>query len=206
MDSSGNETTTSGEIVSYKVTGICESVDANKYLSIRIPEKYRNFQVTMIKSKAFYNLNNIYKVIIPDTITKYGDNIFGKNTNLKYAEINGSGRGYYNFMGCTNLEKVVLGNGVALSLRWFSGCTNLREVILNGKISIISTDYFEYCDNLTTITLAQENKSYKFIDDALYSYDESQLILCLPKKQGEYIIPSIVSEVGLGAVNNTRNN
>lgn len=206
MNSSGNETTTSSEIVSYKVTGICESVDANKYLSIRIPEKYRNFQVTMIKSKAFYNLNNIYKVIIPDTITKYGDNIFGKNTNLKYAEINGSGRGYYNFMGCTNLEKVVLGNGVALSLRWFSGCTNLREVILNGKISIISTDYFEYCDNLTTITLAQENKSYKFIDDALYSYDESQLILCLPKKQGEYIIPSIVSEVGLGAVNNTRNN
>ena len=163
LNSSGNETTTSSEIVSYKVTGICESVDANKYLSIRIPEKYRNFQVTMIESKAFYNLNNIYKVIIPDTITKYGSAIFAGNTNLKYAEINGSGSGYYNFTRCTNLEKVVLGNGVALNLRWFSGCTNLREVILNGKISIINTDYFEYCDNLTTITLAQENKSYKFI-------------------------------------------
>ena len=205
VNSSGNETTNNSEIVSYKVTGINASVDSSTYLSIQIPDKYKNLQVTMLTNTDFSKKDNIYKVIIPDTITKYGDDIFSGDTNLKYAEINGSGGGYYNFRGCTNLEKVVLGDGLSLSLQWFSGCTNLKEVILNGEITM-GERAFENCNKLDTITLAEGNKNYKVIEDILYSYDETKLICVLPKKQGEYIIPKSVSEIKGSAVNCTRNN
>ena len=200
LDSSGNVTTVDSEIVSYKVNGL---IDKNTYSSINIPKEYNGLPVTTIGS--FSKLSNIYKLITPDTITRYWDGAFSGNINLKYAEINGIGNNYYVFRDCTSLEKVVIGDGLNTSLQWFSGCSNLNEVVLKGKITIADR-VFEGCNKLETITLAEGNNNYKFVDDILYSYDETKIILCLPKKQVEFTIPSTVTTIATNGIQRTRYN
>lgn len=209
LDINGNVTTDEGEIVSYMVgNGGSEDsnalIDKEIYSIVEIPEEYNGLPVTNINRKAFKGAN-IFKVTIPKSIKILSDEAFVGCINLKFAEVGGGSFSYYVFSGCSNLQKVILGDEVALSLKAFSGCISLEEIVLEGKIAIKnSCNLFEECNNLTIITLVEENENYKFIDDVLYSFDKSEIICVLPKKQGEFVIPETVSVIGNGAINNTR--
>lgn len=81
----------------------------------------------------------------------------------------------------------------------FVGCKDLTSLKLPKKMEGVYTDYFDGCDNLTTINVDKGNKRIMSIDGVVFSYNDdkipSQLSCFPPGKKGEYIIPSMVTRL-----------
>lgn len=132
------------KIIKYLGTGMC----------IKIPEKIEGLAVTEIVTDAF-DKNTLVKIVIPGTIKKMmsfrGFTMLSEVTlGNGMAEITGASYKYYEygywtnevdkgvFEGCTNLNKVTIGKGVAaIPERCFAGCTNLSEIIIPNSVTSI---------------------------------------------------------------------
>jgi len=69
------------------------------------------------------------------------------------------------------------------------------EIIFNPDSSIQRTTFCG-CTALTSITVHPDNPVYASDDGILYDKDKTKLIFCPRGKQGDYIIPDSVIEIG----------
>jgi uncharacterized repeat protein (TIGR02543 family) len=96
-----------------------------------IPHTYNGQPVTKIGDSAFYNVWDLTKVVIPDSVT-----VIGKNA----------------FCGDDYLTDVTIPDSVVLiDESAFSGCTRLQSIVIPAKI--IGNCAFYNCTQLTDITL-----------------------------------------------------
>ena len=93
----------------YVVSGIGTATDKD----IIIPSKYKTYPVREIEKTAFYELNNITSISIPESVTSIGD---------------------YAFAGCEKLEIVNISKGVAcIGNAVFFGCRKLSNIIVSEE-------------------------------------------------------------------------
>ncbi len=76
------------------------------------------------------------------------------------------------------------------------GCKGITDLTLPAGVTDIADGAFKQLTSLKTIQLSTENTSFKVIDNVLYNYDVTK-ILCFPQMiEGEYVMPSTISEIG----------
>lgn len=95
-----------------------------------IPEE---LGITAIHMRSFYANTKLKKITVASTVETIGDNAF---------------------MNCTNLESVVLNEGLReISTLAFSGCSNLKEISLPSTLTSIGYGAFENCKSLNIVKL-----------------------------------------------------
>lgn len=137
--------------------------------NVILPETYNSYPYD-VHNYAFCD-TSITKVIIPDTITSFGDGVFYNCYNLntvimsKYVKTIGNDIFYncpivcasipcqaLNYMQTSRVRSITLYNGEVPSSA-FSYCEALREVILDEGVTNIGGSAFSNCSTLQTITL-----------------------------------------------------
>lgn len=120
-------------------------------------------------------------VIIPDSVTKIGNDAFSNCTKLVSITIPSSVTeiGTFAFQNCTNLTSVSMGNGVAsIGMYAFSFCTSLLQVNIPDSVTVIGECVFCTCTSLTKITIPS---SVTYIDDGAFLECSSLTEVTIPQ-------------------------
>lgn len=156
--------------------------------------------ITKIGEAAFMSCTSLTEMVLPNSITTLGSNAFYgcKNlnniilpTNITELE---SG-----LLAETSISSIIIPENVQ-SIRdiAFSKCKKLTSVHIPKNVSIIGYyNSFEYCSNLTTFTVDENNKYYSTIDGVLTSKDKT-ILKCYPSGNPAttYNIPDNIIEIG----------
>ena len=143
--------------------------------SVTIPES-----VTSIGNRAFYWCRTLPSLTIPNRVKSIGDSAFSSCESLTSVTIPESvtSIGDYAFFCCSNLPSITIPNSVtSIGEAAFSGCHALTSIIIPVSVTSIGENLFfnddglisatimgataipyrafYYCDNLTTVTLAE---------------------------------------------------
>ena len=95
-----------------------------------------------IGSSAFSSCKALRSVTIPSTVTSIGNGAFGY-TALRTVVVPDSVQGTLAvFSGCTNLESVVIGNGIT-TLGGFSDCYKLGRIVVPNSVTNIEDYAFQ---------------------------------------------------------------
>lgn len=168
-----------------------------KYLGkeseIRLPE-YNGGENYKVYKSAFYSYNGygnalpaITSIEIPDYVTELG-------------------LGAISF--CTELEKVVIGDGLTSVDDGIFGCQAVKYVTLGKNLSSTSAIYDILFDSISllSIEIDEENPSFKTIDGNVYSKDGKTLIrYAIGKADATLVIPEGVTAIAKKAVNGGNN-
>lgn len=151
-------------------------------------------------------------IVIPNTVTKIGDEAFKGNKKVTRVTIPGSvvDIGNNAFGACENLQKVAFTNpgearnNLLIRLSAFKDCTKLTDVEIPARVKQIVGNIFKGCTSLTEIKVNANNPYYFAQDGVLFGpalveyspkYDDNYVLLAYPAgRQGEYTIPSKVNE------------
>ncbi len=147
---------------------------------INIPETYNRKKVTVILESAFEQ-HQLKKVTIPDTITTIEKNAFDS---------------------CF-IKELVLGNGIKEIGEQAFLNSQITELFIPASVTSIGDLAFDGCSFLKSITVSEENQSYKSVDGVLYSKDGKTLILYPRKKESSsFTVPNGVITIKQFAFSN----
>lgn len=150
-------------------------------------------------------------IVIPNTVTKIGDEAFKGNKKVTGVTIPGSvvDIGNNAFEACENLKKVAFTNSgearnnLLIRLSAFKDCTKLTDVEIPARVKQIVGNIFKGCTSLMEIKVNANNPYYFAQDGVLFGpalveyspkYDDNYVLLAYPAgRQGEYTIPSKVN-------------
>lgn len=121
---------------SYILAGIGECTDTD----VVVPATYENLPVTEIKMSAFQR-KPITSIIIPDSITAMGTNVFWGCTNLVSVTLskNITSIGLNTFRDCTSLTSFTIPEGVTtIAKNAFYSCTKLERLDIPASITTIN--------------------------------------------------------------------
>lgn len=87
----------------------------------------------------------------------------------------------------------------------FEDCENLTEVTLPASFNTYNS-YFQYCDALQSISVAESNPDFKSVDGVLYSKDGS-VLYCYPADKADetYTIPAGTTKLAMDAFHGNMN-
>lgn len=159
---------------------------------------------------GYYGLGG--DIVLPNTVTKIGDDALKGNDNIVRITIPGSVKDIGNnaFKGCTKLEQVIFtnpektSNNLIIRLSAFQNCKKLTECEIPARAYQVVGNVFKGCTSLTEVTV-NKNNPYYFTDDcgvlfgpALVNYepqyDDAYALQSYPAgRQGAYTIPSKVN-------------
>lgn len=149
-------------------------------------------------------------IVIPNTVTKIGDEAFKGNKKVTGVTIPGSvvDIGNNAFEGCEKLEKVAFtnpdgaNNNLLIRLSAFKDCTKLTDVEIPARVKQIVGNIFKGCTSLMEIKVNANNPYYFAQEGVLFGpalveyspkYDDNYVLLAYPAGcQGAYSIPSTV--------------
>lgn len=149
-------------------------------------------------------------IVIPNTVTKIGDEAFKGNKKVTGVTIPGSvvDIGNNAFEACENLKKVAFTNpgeartNLLIRLGAFKDCTKLTDVEIPARVKQIVGNIFKGCTSLMEIKVNANNPYYFAQDGVLFGpalveyspkYDDNYVLLAYPAGcQGAYSIPSTV--------------
>ena len=147
---------------------ICDSAfksygfDNYSLQSIIIPDS-----VTKIGDDAFQNCSSLQSIVIPDSVTEIGDGAFSH---------------------CSSLQSIVIPDSVTEIGRWaFWECRSLQSIVIPDSVTKIGDDAFEFCSSLQSIV----------IPDSVTKIGDSAFEWCLSLQS--IVIPDSVTEIGGGA-------
>lgn len=127
--------------------------------SITIPTS-----VTGIGSSAFEGCSSLTSITIPESVTSIGQRAFYGCRNLTYVTIPNSvtSIGEYVFLDCSRLASVTLeSNNIVSAARDYNSSMKtifgdqVEEYIIGNSVTSIGKYAFEYCRNLTSITIPE---------------------------------------------------
>ena len=109
---------------------------------------------TSIRNYAFYQLNNLINITIPNSVTSIGNSSFQNCRGLTGITIPSSVTSIGNsaFYMCGNLSNVIIQNGVVnIGNASFLSCTKLTNISIPASVTYINTSAFSGCWSLNTI-------------------------------------------------------
>lgn len=115
-------------------------------------------------------------------LTELPDNAFWTNSTSNYV---------------TNLESITLPDSVtSIGSSAFRG-SGLTKIFIPANLTSINPDAFYDCRYLSTITISEECKNFKVVDNVLYSKDGTKLVMYVDKTtESDFTIPASVTEIG----------
>ena len=126
-----------------------------------------------IGSSAFSSCKALRSVTIPSTVTSIGNGAFGY-TALRTVVVPDSVQGTLAvFSGCTNLESVVIGNGIT-TLGGFSDCYKLGRIVVPNSVTNISGYAFKNYGGEIVLGNPTPSLGYQ-----AFSYSSPAKITCL---------------------------
>jgi len=194
---------------SYRVTNCSKSLT---YLFI--PSTYKGLPVTSISYSASKKNVNLVYAYIPDSVTSIGYSAFSGCKKLKNIRLSNNLTGISSsmFYGCKSLETIDLPESITtigsdafsssgltgivipdnvtiIENGAFSNCKNLSHIQLSKELDTVKNAVFSGCLLLESITVDEENTSYKSVDGVLYTKD-SKALICYPaaKTETEYTV------------------
>ncbi len=165
--------------------------------SAREGEYIISSEVEEIGDYAFYGNLILTNIIIPKTVKRVGTEAFWNNSKIEYLKIDAQKISTYTLDNCPNITKIDIGENVEnIADRAFYKCNNLNDVTILSNQANINAYTFADCSAMKTIKINENNNKYKVVDDVLYSKDGKKIYMCPSAREGEYIIPSEVEEIG----------
>jgi len=144
-----------------------------KATDVRIPDKINNLPVVQIDDMSFApsisgQTNGLTRVIIPNTVTKIGEQVFKGQRSLTSVtlptgliEIKGE-----TFYDCRALTSISLPASIkTIGIRAFYNCTALTTVTIPASVTTITfgANVFQNATSLNAVTVqALTNRGYKF--------------------------------------------
>ena len=157
---------------------------------------------------GYYGLGG--DIVLPNTVTKIGDDALKGNDNIVSITIPGSVKDIGNnaFKGCTKLERVIFTNpektskNLIIRLSAFQNCKKLTECEIPARAYQVVGNIFKGCTSLTEVKVNAANPYYFTKDGVLFGpalveyepqYDDAYALQSYPAgRQGAYTIPSKV--------------
>lgn len=158
---------------------------------------------------GYYGLGG--DIVLPNTVTKIGDEALKGNDNIVSITIPGSVKDIGNnaFKGCTKLERVIFTNpektstNLIIRLSAFQNCKKLTECEIPARAYQVVGNIFKGCTSLTEVKVNAANPYYFTQDGVLFGpalveykpqYDDDYALQSYPAgRQGAYTIPSKVN-------------
>lgn len=110
--------------------------------------------ITSIGDNAFNQCTALKTVIIPDTVTRIGEQAFSYSAVTELTlPVNVKRIGRRAFSFCEKLEKINIPDGVTDISDCFAFCKNLKEIELPYGIAEIPADTFRWCSGMTDIEI-----------------------------------------------------
>ena len=130
--------------------GTCSDED------IVIASVYNKLPVTEIGEKAFYGIESITSVKMPDSIVKIGAQAFFRCRGLTSIDIPDSvtSIGDFAFSGCSGLTSVIIPDSVtSIENDTFNGCHGLKSITIGSGVTTIGKYAFWGCRELKSVTI-----------------------------------------------------
>lgn len=159
---------------------------------------------------GYYGLGG--DIVLPNTVTKIGDEALKGNDNIVSITIPGSVKDIGNnaFEGCTKLERVIFTNpgqasgNLIIRVSAFQDCKKLTECEIPARAYQVVGNIFKGCTSLTEVKVNAANPYYFTRDGVLFGpalveykpqYDDAYALQSYPAgRQGAYTIPSEVND------------
>lgn len=157
---------------------------------------------------GYYGLGG--DIVLPNTVTKIGDEALKGNDNIVSITIPGSVKDIGNnaFDGCTQLERVIFtnpgqaSNNLLIRVSAFQNCKKLTECEIPARANQVVGNIFKGCTSLTEIKVNANNPYYFAQDGVLFGpalvnyqpqYEDAYTLQSYPAgREGAYTIPSTV--------------
>lgn len=158
---------------------------------------------------GYYGLGG--DIVLPNTVTKIGDDALKGNDNIVSITIPGSVKDIGNnaFEGCTKLEKVIFTNpektskNLIICVSAFQNCKKLTECEIPARAYQVVGNIFKGCTSLTEVKVNANNPHYFTKDGVLFGpalvnyqpqYEDDYTLQSYPAgREGAYTIPSSVN-------------
>ena len=158
---------------------------------------------------GYYGLGG--DIVLPNTVTKIGDEALKGNDNIVSITIPGSVKDIGNnaFEGCTKLERVIFTNpektskNLIIRVSAFQNCKKLTECEIPARAYQVVGNIFKGCTSLKEVKVNDNNPYYFTKDGVLFGpalvnykpqYDDAYALQSYPAgRQGAYTIPSSVN-------------
>jgi len=116
--------------------------------------------------------------VVPNGVTRIGNNAFGL---------------------ANNLTSITIPNGVTnIGYQSFLGCDGLRSITIPATVTSIGEAAFAQSFNLTSITVAAQNSAYSSLNGVLFDKNQTTLIQYPAGSYGSaYTIPNGVTSIGV---------
>ena len=134
------------------------------------------------KSYCFYYCSSLKSLSIPDSVTSFG-----------YKMIEGSGLETLEISMNSNMENM---NSESLCK-----CP-LKSLFIPRNVTQIDGSVIMRCDNLSSVTIHEDNTNFKIIGKCLYTSDEKKLVLTW--ETGDLIVPYKVTQLGFACFRSSR--
>lgn len=144
--------------------------------------------VTSIGDDAFRDCDSLTEIEIPKEVTSISNSAFDACGSLTIIKVEDGNSVYQSINGllCT----VETSPALLVCPKGKAG-----EVIVPSSITSIDPSAFIYCQNLTKITVAKDNKKYFSENGILYNLDKTELICCPEGITGEVSIAQTVGKI-----------
>ena len=161
--------------------------------------------VTNLGKNAFNYCYNLSSISLPDGIETIPDSAFFESAvssiklpkGLKIIKGDAFGR-------TANLTTIILPDSLR-EIRgeaFFEG--NLESITIPANVELIDSTAFDRCDNLATIKVNKYNSTYCAKNNVLYTKEMDMLVLCAPKKTGDFVVPDGIIYIGKLAFGGSR--
>lgn len=164
-----------------------------------LSEIYLPAGMAEIYGGVFNSCKALETVVLPDELTIMGESSFADCVRLKSIKVPEKVTKIDDmvFNGCIGLEEIILCNSLTkIGKNAFKDCSSLTSITIPESVSNIGVSPFRGCGSLASIKVDPKNKSFKSVENILFSKSKSNLI-CYPAciSNEKYDIPDSVTTI-----------
>lgn len=155
-------------------------------------------QYTRIGGYAFDNCISLETVELPNTVDTINIGAFSMCSYLSKVTLSNTLRliGANAFAGDISLTSIALPTSLkGIGTQAFWNCAGLNMVTIPAYVEQIGAGAFSNCQNLEMINVEPNNKNYCSLSGVLFTKDQARLCGAPGRLEGEYTIPSTVTEI-----------